>query len=182
MRNLIWAFVVLVSVSGSAFAKDIALYEFGMRSTDAEQGEKYQSVRVSLDDEGMITAAIFPLNFGGIDLPQRRRKEVSKVLSPLALQGLRHQLAGLSKTELETYYSQIVCMIAVSPDMTVDHLSIAEDYDYREDRFLGELRLVLSPQGCWTGGGTFPKKDYSLQQARSLKAMLRFYALDLLAL
>lgn len=180
MKNLTWILVAAVLVTTNAFAKDVAVYEFGTTELSVESSRNYQSVRVSLDHNGVIKAELYPLELGGPDLPRPILEVVSKQLSPLALQNLRNQFIGLSNTELESYEAQAICMIAVSPDMMIDHLYVAEGYDYNIDHFTGELRLVLSAQGCWVGHGTYPKNQYAQQNARNLKALLRFYALDLL--
>ncbi len=187
MKKSIWAIAfAMVMASGSVFASatqnnEIAVYEFGTRMLHNATDTQYQTVRVSVNNEGVVTAAVLPLTLiGDIDLPKPILEEASKQLSPLAFASLKNQLIRLSSAKLETYESQVICMIAVSPDMMVDHLQVAEDFSYDTDLFHGNLRLVLSPQGCWTGGGTFPKHDHVKQTALSLKKILEMYGFDLL--
>ena len=177
MKKLSILIVALFGIQLSALAagKTMVNYSFGHEAQPMPTPYSYEKVDVSIDESGLV--GITATTRSGFDNIGPAKYQ-SHQLSDSALEHVRNQLLSLSDAELQESYSDIVCMIAVSPAQMTDHLSVATDWDWQKRQFNGDLRLIMGPEGCWVRHHIAPKTAWKASQARNLKSLLQFIALD----
>ena len=178
MKKLSLVILALVGFQLSALAagKTMVSYQFGHENTVFPTPYSFEKVSASVDESGVLTVS--SVTTRGFESTEPS-VVLTRQLSESSVEFLRNELLSLSDAEITSYYSDIVCMIAVSPAQMVDHLSVATKWDWRAKQFLGELRTVMGPEGCWVQHHITPKVEWQMNQARGLKKMLQFLALDL---
>ena len=164
----------------SAFAKDIATFRFAIHEGPHDRTEITVVVAKLTDDKEIkITTSSafgrFPFFNSGDNV---ETKEFTKPLNDKIYNMLKHNVMNLSKAEITTREAQVICMMMPGPAQSNNHLSVLADYDYNEDDFLGKMKLVSGPQGCWVRKATFPKNQYDRATAQELKALLKALTLD----
>lgn len=163
-------------MSALADAKTMVNYNFGYELQPIPSNYSYESVNVAIDESGLLTVTSTNMeSFNHVGPVNTKTHQLSEA----SLKFVRNELLSLSDAEIETYESEVVCMIAVSPAQMTDHLSVASGWDWQKKTFTGESRLVLGPEGCWVRSHTFPKSEWKANAARGLKKLLKFMALDI---
>ncbi|MCB0365027.1 MAG: hypothetical protein H6624_11845 [Bdellovibrionaceae bacterium] len=178
MKKLSLVILALIGIQMSALAagKTMVSYQFGHENTVFPTPYAFEKVTASVDETGVLTVS--SVTTRGFDATEPS-VVLTRQLSESSVDFLRNELLSLSDAEIQSSYSDIVCMIAVSPAQMIDHLSVATNWDWQKNQFLGELRTVMGPQGCWVHHHIAPKVEWQMNQARGLKKMLQLLALDL---
>jgi hypothetical protein len=180
MKTLLTAVLTLLLIQ-SAYGKDIASFRFATRdhAQDSTHSEitVFETVLTDTQEIKITTSTSlgrFPFFVGdGVET-----KEYTKLLNERIYKMLKQNVMRLSKAEIITREAQVVCMMMPGPTHSNNHLSVLTDYDYSEDNFMGKMKLVSGPQGCWVRKSTFPKNEYDRATAQELKALIKALVLD----
>ncbi|MCR9204163.1 MAG: hypothetical protein NXH75_06275, partial [Halobacteriovoraceae bacterium] len=100
-----------------------------------------------------------------------------KDLNDLVFDQIKTQIVSLSHAPVKRVQAQVVCMMMPGPGQSNDHLSVARGYDWNSGSFLGDLELIMGPQGCWVMNKVFPANERAAGQARALKTSIKLLAL-----
>lgn len=124
-----------------------------------------RSIETTLDNYGTITV---------MDAGQRRvlGRTQLQVQNFNQLNGLSY---GLSLASIKSTHSATTCMMMPPPVESVLLVSTTT----RDGQFTGNLRLVLSVEGCYVEHRTAPTDEYDLMSARQLRTLLEFVTYEI---
>jgi len=177
MKNFLLA--LLLFGSTSTFAKTISEYRFAIREGDY-RNSTVKVIEASLEDDGLLSAKVtvasgtFSYHPDEVQLPVLYTTQ----LSEHTLSTLKNNIIALSQAEIISEFQAVVCMMMPGPVQSNDHLSVARDYDFNSDDFLGALELVSGPQGCWVSHRVNPKGGRQQLAASLLKNQIKVIALE----
>lgn len=171
MKNLLLMIALLAS--SSVFAKNIANYRFAIGSNDWRFAGDATVVSATLTDEGNLTVTRTDSNG---QLPE----VFEEALNEHTFRSMKWNVIALSNAEIKEEFSQIVCMMMPGPLQSNDHLSVRRGFDVNVDEFLGEVKLVFGPQGCWVSHKVSPAGGREQLAAQILKEQIRTAALEMI--
>jgi hypothetical protein len=107
-------------------------------------------------------------NYGLLNVTNEQGKLIGKKnLSKKTLATLSSYAQTLSNADIEEHHAQVVCMMMMPASQSDLSVSTAE-----EGIFTGDIRLVLTEQGCWNSHKVFPTEEYIRGYANLLKGVL----------
>ncbi len=181
MKNkLLIALSALILATG-AFAKDIASYRFAT-SEFANGIHNIKHFVTTLAEDQVLRVTLVRATGTAAWNATREGEPINfeQELGDLIFNQLRTQIAGISNAPIKRVLDPMICMMMPGPIQSNDHLSVARDYDWNTRSFLGELELILGPQGCWVANKVYPEHERVTQQAHALKSALKFTTLQIL--
>ncbi len=179
MKKTLFIAVSALLFSVTTMAKDIASYRFATSEVVNEEHTVRVFVATVSDDQILKISltkasgsAPWDLNVDGEAI------EIEEKLTQLAYNQIKTQVVGVSNAPIKREFSPMICMMMAGPAQSNDHLSVARGYDWSTQSFLGELELILGPQGCWVSSKVFPEHKRAEQQAHALKASIKLLTLQ----
>lgn len=180
MKNTLLIALSFLLMAG-VFAKDIASYRFAISETvDGKILIKHMVATIA--DDMSLT----------IDLTKSAgtrpwfMEEVgpttthTKYLNESTYNIVKTQIVSISNAPIKRVHTPMVCMMMPGPEQSNDHLTVARGYDFNSASFLGDLELILGPQGCWVAHKVYPENERATQQARALKNSIKLLATELI--
>jgi hypothetical protein len=182
MTIKLFTLVMTLITSSFAFSSEIASHRF---TTFGDIRGTYQTFQVTIDETQTMNIKMTtskstrPHVIGA--LYDNHTQKFRKDLNNKVFAKLKKSIVRLSKSKISIIHNVIVCRMMPGPTMTNDHLNIRRDYDYSTSTFLGEMKLVSNPSGCWQTRSIFPKNDNDKAIANELKAIIKIIVLDITA-
>jgi hypothetical protein len=151
MKKLMTCLLAL-TLSSTAMAKSLMPH---IAMLELNGSEKELSYKATID------------NYGELKVTNAAGKTIGKKsLTKKTLAVLTNYAEGLANAEIKTDQSMAVC--EVMPPLSQSNLSVSRA-DEETGVFTGEMRLVLTEQGCWNPQKTWPTQDYQREEAIILK-------------
>ena len=174
--------VITLLASSFAFSSEIATHRFAIYG--AQRG-MFHNFDISISDTQEMTVKMITTRSGrpfviGVGVRAQEVK-VQKDLNNRVYSIIKRSITRLSNAKITKLHRTIVCRMMAGPTLSNDHLHIRSDYQRRSDSFLGKMRLVSNPSGCWQTVSIFPTNDNDKRIAEELKSILEILTLDLLA-
>ncbi|MCX6118774.1 MAG: hypothetical protein NT027_14630 [Proteobacteria bacterium] len=175
--HLVLASIAFISQISSA--KTIAKLQFG-----AQEGYGRLSMfDVTLDHEGTLKViATLDAPFPSRNDSQGTTVTSEKHLSPVAFREIERSIIQLTRAEIKTTKSNMVCktFAAVLPT-GLQKLEVISGYDYENNSFNGRLRTVKTAEGCHLYVHTSPAYSNDDRAVYEVKAALAVLILDAIA-
>lgn len=177
MKKLTALFLLVFTISNAAEARSPMpvqnIAELGF-NTFVEAGDTthHGYARVSVDNYGQMTVSFDSAR------TQKVLIKVTENISPNNFYKLQHRIKMLSNVELnhEAWLAACLMMPPYGSERGVG-LMVREGYDFQRPlHSTGEMREVLSGNGCWIGYSIYPAPEGIANSARELK-----FALELMA-
>ena len=161
MKTLI---AIITLISAVAFATEDQITQ----SHDIHVQDRVvaQIVGVSFDISSVLLT-----ESGKVVVIQKNKKAESLKLVTSVKQEMMYAVNMLSIAELETVQREVVCMM-IMPEYALQNLNVL-------DKESNSMRMVLSNKSCAIPVYVFPKEQYILEQAQTLKAQLILLAKQL---
>jgi disulfide bond formation protein DsbB len=182
MTIKLFTLVIALISSSLAFSTEIAGHRFAIYG--AQRG-MYHNFDISISDKQVMAVKMItsksgnPYFIGGSSLVDTVKME--KDLNNRVYALLKQSIVRLSKVKISKIHRTIVCRMMAGPTLSNDHLSVKRQYQRSTDSFLGEMKLVSNPSGCWQTVSIFPTQPQNLLIAEQLKSTLEILTLDLMA-
>lgn len=177
MKILMTALLVFGSMT--TFATEIATHRF-TEFTEAGQ-QAFRLYNVSLHQEGYLAVSYteYKTRPGSIGGEQEIGSDSYKVeLQEMVFKNILESVKRLSLAKIETTIHPVTCAMWPSPVLSNDHLSIKGEYDYNLNAFIGEMKLINGPQGCWVHSSVSPAAAYHATEASELTGILEVLAMN----
>ena len=179
MKNLVLGLATLLSVSAQA-APEIAKYRFAI-AIEGDQPYEFNTsvVDVSIRDNGKLKVkgmtyegqAFFPRPEEVVEITDKFRKTLT--LPKFVFKVVRDQIIGLSTAEIKESYKPNVCMQMPTAEMAMNHLSVVRDYNFGNQKFEGELKLIDDASGCWNTNHINPTSEAEDRAAYIVKELIK---------
>lgn len=178
MKAIILLTVLMTSLT--SFGADLAHYRFGI---SGDQRGEFHVLNATLSDEKTLTVKmITTVGRPPFNRPVNPRDLVEKeeiiTLNEFAFKELKSLISSLSTAKIIEEQKQVICLMIPQPNHSNNHLSAATITRNREGTTIGQMRLVLGPQGCWVRNETKPKDIFHLERANQLKQALKILSLN----
>ena len=171
MKNLLLTFILLAS--SSVFAKNIAHYRFAIGGGDWRSAPDVKVISATLTDAGILM-----VEKTGSNDPQPEVFE--EELNEHNFTSMKWNVIALANAEIETIFTRIVCAMMPSPGQSNNHLSVRREYDSSTQDFLGQMKLISSPQGCWVAERVRPVGSRQQLAANILREQIKTAALEMI--
>jgi hypothetical protein len=160
---------LLFVFSNSLQGKVIAEYDFVISTSSGPQ-----KVQASIYQNGQLKVRAKKFF--------KRKHALKLVANPLLnkalIKSLIDDLSSLSYVQTETLERQSICKRLPLPKEEVDHLYVAQDYNFNTEKFEGETKLISGPKGCWLPEEISPETLKGETLAQRIKGSLKALALQ----
>lgn len=179
MKNALLIALSALLISTGALAKDIANYRFAVSEVvDGQHTVKVLNTTITDDQVMKVTLTRATGSMPWNMTVDGETESFEKDLNNLVFEQIKTQVVSISNAPIKRVQAEIVCMMMPGPAQANDHLSVARGYDWNSRSFLGDLELVMGPQGCWVRNPVFPANERAAGQARALKASIKLLTLE----
>lgn len=179
MKHTLLIALSAIVFSFTSMAKDLATYRFAVSETVDGQHNVKVFVTTLTDDQVLKISMTNSTGTHFWNLSTDGEEQLfEKELNNLVYDQLKTQVISLSHAPIRRVQAQVVCMMMPGPMHSNDHLSIARGYDWNSGSFLGDLELIMGPEGCWVMNKVFPENERAAGQARALKSSLKLLTLE----
>ena len=178
MKAIILLTVLITSLS--SFGADLAHYRFGI---SGDQRGEFHVLNATLSDDKtltvkMITTVGRPPFYRPVDPRNFMERKEEVTLNSFTFKELKNLVNSLSTAEIVEEKNEPICLMMPQPNHSNNHLSAATITRNREGTSIGQMRLILGPQGCWVRFETKPKDIFHLERANQLKQALKILSLN----
>lgn len=175
MKSIILAAVFFASMSTAAFSKPIVTYRFATNSTNINVGHL---IHTSISDQGIMNISVSRINKG---FETQASTRVTESLSQYQFETIKSLAKVLSNAKVSTVVNKYVCLTFVMPiPQGPQALEIATGYNYQNDSFYGDLRLVRSPTACYIRSHTNLVSKADFAKAARLESTIEGIANEVL--